>query len=101
MRNDFYGWQVGTRADGRLGDFEGPARPRSWRWATCTQVENLNGFAVTNFFNAPAGGPFTGVPTQIVPGSGAFVQPSNQGRISRDDIAVAPEVERDARLSAH
>ena len=78
MRNDFYGWQVGTRAEARWGDFEFRASAKL-ALGEMHEVENLNGFAVTNFFNAPAGGPFTGVPTQIAPGSGTFVQPSNQG----------------------
>jgi len=91
VRNDFLGWQVGTRADARWGDFEVGASAKL-ALGEMHQVANLNGYAVTNFFNAPAGGPFTGVPTQIVPGSGTFVQPSNQGRFSRDIIAVAPEV---------
>jgi Putative beta barrel porin-7 (BBP7) len=91
VRNDFYGWQVGTRAQARWGNFEFRASAKL-ALGDMHQVANLNGFAVTNFFNAPAGGPFTGVPAQVVPGSGAFVQPSNQGRFSRDSFAVAPEV---------
>jgi hypothetical protein len=91
VRNDFYGWQVGTRAGARWGAFEVQATAK-FALGEMHQVGNFNGYAVTNFFNAPAGGPFTGAPTQIVPGSGTFVQPSNQGRFSRDVIAVAPEV---------
>jgi hypothetical protein len=57
-----------------------------------SQTADLNGFAITNFFNGTPGGPFTGVPTQNLPGSGTFVQPSNLGSASRDQIAIAPEV---------
>jgi len=91
VRNDFYGWQVGTRAEAQWGNFEFRASAKL-ALGDMHQVANLNGFAVTNFFNAPAGGPFTGVPTQVIPGSGAFVQPSNLGRVSRDSFAVAPEL---------
>ena len=91
MQNQFYGWQVGARANYQIG-----------RWAVCasaklalgdmSETANLNGFAITNFFNGPAGGPFTGVPTQNLPGSGTFVQPSNLGRTTRDQFAIAPEI---------
>jgi Putative beta barrel porin-7 (BBP7) len=91
VRNDFYGWQVGTRAEAQWGNFEFRASAKL-ALGDMHQVVNRSGFAVTNFFNAPAGGPFTGVPTQIVPGSGAFVQQSNLGRVSRDCFAVAPEL---------
>jgi hypothetical protein len=91
VRNDFYGWQVGTRAEAQWGNFEFRASAKL-ALGDMHQVANLNGYAVTNFFNAPAGGPFTGVPTQVVPGAGAFVQPSNLGRVSRDSFAVAPEL---------
>ncbi len=56
------------------------------------QSENLNGFAITNFFSAPAAGRFTDAPAQFVPGSGLFVQPSNLGRFNRYRMTVVPEV---------
>jgi hypothetical protein len=90
-QNTFYGWQVGARAGWALGNFEVNASA-TLALGDMFERANLNGFAVTNFLNAPAGGPFTGVPTQVVPGAGIFVQPSNLGRFSRDRIAVAPEV---------
>jgi hypothetical protein len=90
MRNQFYGFQVGARADYRLGNLEISAIAKL-ALGDMSQTGNFNGFAVTNFFNGPAGGPFTGVPTQNLPGSGIFVQPSNLGSASRDEIAWAPE----------
>jgi hypothetical protein len=90
-RNLFYGWQVGARAGYRWGSFDVGASAKL-ALGSVHETANLNGFAVTNFFNAPAGGPFTGVPTQTLPGAGSFVQPSNLGRLSRDQIAVAPEI---------
>lgn len=80
-----------ARAEARWGDFEVSASAKL-ALGDMHESANLNGSTVTNFFNGPAGGPFTGVPTQVVSGSGTFVQPSNQGRFSRDYFAVAPEV---------
>jgi len=92
MRNLFYGWQVGGRADYRLGNFEVSASAKL-ALGDMLQTADLKGYTSTNFFNAPVGGPFTGVPVQILPGSGVFVQSSNLGRISRDQIAIAPEID--------
>jgi hypothetical protein len=91
MRNEFYGWQVGTRANYRFGAFSIDVTAKV-ALGDMSQQANLNGSAVTNFFNAPTGGPFTGVPTQKLPGAGTFVQPSNFGGFSRDQIAFAPEI---------
>jgi hypothetical protein len=90
-RNIFYGFQAGARAEYRFGNFDVGASVKL-AMGDMLQRADLNGSAVTNFFNGPAGGPFTGVPTQTLPGSGTFVQPSNQGRVSRDQFAVVPEV---------
>jgi hypothetical protein len=57
-----------------------------------SQQVSIDGSAETNFFNAPTGGPFVGVPTQKLPGAGTFVQPSNIGDFSRDQIAFASEI---------
>jgi len=91
MTNLFYGWQVGARGTYRLGYFEFSATAKL-AVGDMHQTAHLDGFTTTNFFNAPAGGPFTGVPAQTLPGSGIFVQSSNMGRYSRDHIAVAPEI---------
>jgi len=91
MQNLFYGWQVGARADYRLGNFEISASAKL-ALGDMLQTATLNGLTLTNFFNAPPGGPFTSVPPQSFPGAGVFVQPSNVGRISRDRIAIVPEV---------
>jgi hypothetical protein len=91
MQNIFYGFQVGARADYRLGNFDISASAKL-ALGDMLETANLNGSVVTNFFNGQTGGPFTGVPTQNLPGSGVFVQPSNQGRVSRDQIVFAPEL---------
>jgi hypothetical protein len=91
MRNQFYGFNFGARADYRIGRLTVCASA-SLALGDMAQTGDFNGLAVTNFFNAPSGGPFTGVPTQVLPGSGTFVQPSNLGSVNRDQIAVAPEV---------
>ena len=56
------------------------------------EVAKLNGIATTNFFNATPGGPFAGVPTQIIPGAGTFVQSTDFGRTSRHEFAIVPEI---------
>lgn len=91
MRNQFFGCQVGARANYRLGDWQVTASAKL-AMGPMFQTEQLNGFAVTNFFNAPVGGPFAGVLPLVVPGSGLFVQPSNLGRFNRYRITVVPEV---------
>jgi hypothetical protein len=90
MRNQFYGFQVGTRADYRLGNLEISASAKL-ALGDMSQTANFNGRAATNFFTGPAGGPFTGVPPEHLRGGGIFVQPSNRGSASRDQIAFAPE----------
>ena len=91
MRNQFYGVVLGGRADYQIGPLTVCASA-TLALGDMSQTADFNGYAVTNFFNGPAGGPFTGVPTQQLPGSGTFVQPSNLGRINRDQIAIAPEI---------
>ena len=92
MQNQFYGGQVGGRADYRLGGFELSATAKI-ALGDVLQTAKLEGATSTNFFNAPAGGPYTGVPVQYLPGSGTFVQSSNLGRFGRDQFAVAPEID--------
>jgi hypothetical protein len=89
--NRFYGWQVGVRGEYRLGSLFVDASAKI-ALGDMDQTVTVNGAAVTNFFNAPPGGPFAGVPAQVVAGSGAFAQPSNVGRTSRHQIAAVPEV---------
>jgi hypothetical protein len=91
MDNRFYGFQVGARAEYHLGDLfvNGFAK---LALGDMHQVATINGTAETNFFNAPVGGPFTGVPTQILPGSGIFAQATNIGRTSRHEFEAVPEV---------
>jgi hypothetical protein len=91
MRNQFYGFQFGARADYRIGRLAVCASA-SVALGDMSQTGEFNGLTVTNFFNGPAGGRFTGVPTQVLPGAGTFVQPSNFGSVDRNQIAVAPEV---------
>jgi hypothetical protein len=90
-RNTFYGFQLGARAEYRLGDFSLSATGKL-ALGESYQVANLIGSATTNFFNAPTGGPFTGVPVQTLPGTGTFVQASNQGTSTRHEFAAVPEV---------
>jgi hypothetical protein len=91
MRNQFYGCHVGARADYQIGRLTVCASA-SVALGNMSQTADLNGFAITNAFNNAAVGPFTGVPTQNLPGSGTFVQPSNLGSANRDEIAIAPEL---------
>ncbi len=91
MRNQFYGFQFGARGDYQIGRWTVWASA-SLALGDMSQTADYNGFANTNFFNGPTGGPFTGVPTQNLPGSGTFVQPSNLGSANRDEIAIAPEI---------
>jgi hypothetical protein len=91
--NVFFGPQVGVRGECHLGNLfvEGTAK---FAIGDVYQTTTIGGAAVTNFFNAPAGGPFTGVPPQLVPGSGIFAQPSNigpTGRNTRHQINWSPE----------
>ncbi len=89
--NQFYGCQIGARGEYRLENFLFNATAKVGL-GEAYQVVTLGGATVTNFFNAPAGGPFTGAPTQLIPGTGTFVQASNVGRASRDQMAVVGEV---------
>jgi hypothetical protein len=89
--NRFYGGQLGVRAEYRMGDLFVGARAKL-ALGDMHQVALIDGSATTNFFNAPAGGPFTGVPTQILPGSGIFAQPTNIGRTSRHEFEAVPEI---------
>jgi Putative beta barrel porin-7 (BBP7) len=89
-RNLFYGCQVGGRADYRLGNFEISASARL-SFGDVLQTATLFGYTNTNFYNAPVGGPFSGVPAQPLGGAGVFVQTTNWGRTSRDQIAIVPE----------
>jgi hypothetical protein len=91
MRNQFYGGLVGARVDYQIGRLTVCASA-SVALGDMSQTANFNGLTVTNFFNGATGGPFTGVPTQTLPGSGTFVQPSNLGCASRDQIAYVPEI---------
>jgi hypothetical protein len=90
-QNRFYGWQLGAQTEYRLGNLFLNASAKLGL-GDMDQKVTVNSLAVTNFFNAPPGGPFTGVPTQTLPGSGVFGQPSNQGRVNRHQIATVSEV---------
>jgi hypothetical protein len=89
--NQFYGWQIGIRAEYRLGDLILTATGKA-AFGDTHEVANLSGTATTNFFNAPPGGPFTGVSVQSIPGAGTFVQATNIGRTSRHEFAIVPEI---------
>lgn len=90
-RNQFYGCQLGTRVEYRSETFfvQGSVKLAA---GDMHEVAHIVGSATTNFFNGPTGGPFTGVPTQVLPGSGMFAQPSNAFRTSRHQFAFSPEV---------
>jgi hypothetical protein len=90
-RNRFYGFQVGARADYRLRDFFLDATVKV-AMGDMHEIANLTGSASTNFFNAPQGGPFAGVPVQTIPGAGTFVQATNAGRSTRHQFDIVPEV---------
>jgi hypothetical protein len=89
--NRYYGWQVGVRGEYR---FENLILGASVKLGLgdMDETTTINGAALTNFFNTPPGCPFTGVPAQVVPGSGTFAQPSNVGRTSRHVFVFVPEV---------
>ena len=89
--NRFYGWQVGARGEYLLGNLVLGAWAK-FALGDMSQTMIINGFTETNFFNAPPGGPFTGVPTGIISGQGTFAQPSNVGRANRHELVVVPEV---------
>jgi hypothetical protein len=89
--NRYYGWQIGARGEYRFGDLIVGASVKLGL-GDMDETTNILGTAVTNFFNAPAGGPFTGVPVQAIPGSGTFAQPSNSGRTSRHEFVFVPEL---------
>jgi hypothetical protein len=89
--NEFYGFQLGLRGEYRLGSFILAATGKLGM-GEVHQVVRTNGAVVTNFFNAPPGGPFTGVPTQIIPGAGTFVQATNFGRTTNNVFGVVPEL---------
>jgi hypothetical protein len=89
--NQFYGWQVGLSGEYRQGGLSVSAFAKL-ALGDMNEAVTVSGASATNFFNAPAGGPFTGVPTQVVPQSGIFAQPTNVGRITRHEIAVVPAV---------
>jgi hypothetical protein len=88
-RNDFYGGQVGARAEYAWGKLTARAAAKVALGAT-HQVADVNGANVTNLFAIAATGP-----TVTVPG-GAFAQPSNSGRHARDRFAVVPQVDLSA-----
>jgi hypothetical protein len=90
-QNQFYGCQIGARAEYRLDGLFVNASVKIGV-GEAHQVATIAGSATTNFFNAPAGVPFTGVPVQFLPGSGTFAQPSNAGQASRDQVAWAHQV---------
>jgi hypothetical protein len=89
--NQFYGFQVGARAEYQLGRLLLSAAGKV-AVGDMHQVVTVNGSATTNFFNAPAGGPFVGVPVQTIPGAGIFSQATNVGRVSQEQFAAVPEL---------
>jgi hypothetical protein len=89
--NEFYGCQLGFCMEYRMGAFSLAATGKL-AMGEMHQVVQTNGAVTTNFFNAPSGGPFTGVPAQIIPGAGTFVQATNLGRATSNTFGVVPEV---------
>jgi hypothetical protein len=89
--NQFYGGQVGARAEYRFGSLLIGGSVKVAVGGTY-QTVNIASATATNFFNTPPGGPFTGVPVQIIPGTGVFGQATNVGRRAPQVFAVAPEV---------
>jgi hypothetical protein len=85
-RNDFFGGQVGGRAEYAWGRLTARAAAKVALGVT-HEVAAINGANVTNLFALDATGP-----TVIVPG-GAFAQPGNIGRHTRDQFAVVPQVD--------
>ena len=92
VRNDFYGWQVGTRAEARWGDF-GVLRICEIGVGRNARGGESQRFRGHEFLQHPGRRPLHGCADADCARIGAFVQPSNQGRVSRDVIAVAPEVD--------
>jgi hypothetical protein len=89
--NLFYGFQLAARAEYRTGNLFINALAKL-ALGDMLQIATINGSTATNFFNAPAGGPFSGVPTQIIPGSGIFAQATNFGRTTRHEFEAVPEL---------
>jgi hypothetical protein len=90
-QNFFYGFQLAARAEYLTGNLFVNAVAKL-ALGDMHQIAHINGAAATNFFNAPAGGPFTGVPAQVIPGSGIFAQATNIGRTSRHEFEAVPEI---------
>jgi hypothetical protein len=90
-QNLFYGCQIGVRAEYGIGDLIIGASAKL-ALGEMEEIVTIASATTTNFFNAPPGGPFTGVPVQTIPGTGIFGQPTNQGRVTRDEFVAVPEV---------
>jgi hypothetical protein len=91
-QNYFYGFQLAARAEYHTGNLFVNALAKL-ALGDMHQIAHINGAAATNVFNAPAGGPFTGVPAQVIPGSGIFAQATNIGRTSRHEFEAVPEID--------
>lgn len=89
-RNQFYGWQIGAQAEYRLGNLFANATAKV-AVGDMDQKVTVDSLTATNFFNAPPGGPFTGVPTQVFSGTGMFGQLTNQGSTIRHEMAIVFE----------
>jgi hypothetical protein len=90
-QNYFYGFQLATRAEYRTGNLFVNAIAKL-ALGDMHQIAHNNGAAATNILNAPPGGPFTGVPAQVIPGAGIFAQATNIGRTSRHELEAVPEI---------
>jgi hypothetical protein len=90
-QNFFYGFQLAARAEYHTGNLFVNALAKL-ALGDMHQIAHINGAAATNFFNAPAGGPFTSVPAQVIPGGGIFAQATNIGRTSRHEFEAVPEI---------
>jgi hypothetical protein len=90
-QNLFYGCQIGVRAEYGIGDLVIGAKAML-ALGEMEEIATVASATTTNFFNAPSGGPFTGVPVQTIQGTGIFGQPTNQGRVTRDEFTAVPEV---------
>jgi hypothetical protein len=84
--NDFYGGQLGGRAEFRRGNWFVLATGKV-ALGDMFEIAARAGDYTTNVFNNPAGGT-----PRNTPGFGTFVQQSNFGSSHRHEFAVVPEV---------
>lgn len=82
-RNNFFGGQIGVRAEYAWGKFVAAASAKAALGEMHEEV-TIGGFSQTNVFNGFAG-------LQTFPG-GVFAQPDNSGRFEQNHLSFIPEV---------